>query len=50
MEKLTEKEEKEILESSPRGTWAIMLIYAMLFVLGYLYFWFGLFLPRGAVS
>lgn len=50
MEKLTEKEEKEILESPPRGTLAIMLIYAMLFVLGYLYFWFGLFLPRGAVN
>ena len=50
MKKLSEKEEKEILESRPRGTWAIMSIYAVLFVLGYLYFWFGLFLPRGSVN
>lgn len=50
MEKLSEEEEKKILESPPRGTWAIMFIYAVLFVLGYLYFWFGLFLPRGGVN
>ena len=50
MKKLSEKEEKEILESSPKGTWAILSIYAVLFILGYLYFWFGLFLPRGSVN
>ena len=50
MEKLSEEEEREILNSSPRGTRVIMVIYAVLFVLGYLYFWFGLFLPRGGVN
>ncbi|WP_029408578.1 hypothetical protein [Thiomicrorhabdus sp. Milos-T2] len=47
MDQLTDEEKKKILESSPRGTWAILAIYAVLFVAGWLYFWFGLYIPRG---
>jgi len=47
MKELTEAEKKEILESSPKGTWAMLLIYAVLFTAGWLYFWYGLYLPRG---
>jgi uncharacterized membrane protein (DUF373 family) len=49
MQQLSEEEQKKILESSPKGTWTILAIYFVLFTLGWLYFWFGLFLPRGAV-
>jgi len=31
----------------PKGTLAIVLVYALLFVLGWLFFYFGEFLPRG---
>ena len=31
----------------PRGTLAIVLIYALLFALGWLFLYFGEFLPRG---
>ena len=47
MNQLTDEEKKKILESPPRGTWAILAIYAVLFVVGWLYFWFGLYIPRG---
>lgn len=47
---LSEEERKAILESPPVGTWAILAVYMVLFVLGWLYFWFGIFVPRGLVS
>lgn len=31
----------------PRGTLAIVLVYGVLFVIGWLLFYFGEFLPRG---
>ena len=34
----------------PRGTLAIIAIYGLLFVVGWLAFFFFLFLPRGAVG
>lgn len=50
MKELSEEEQKEILESSPKGTWVIMFIYGILFTLGFLYFWFGLFVARGPIN
>lgn len=50
MEELSEEEQKKILESSPKGTWVIMFIYGIVFTLGFLYFWFGLFVARGPVN
>ena len=47
---LSEEEQKRILESHPVGTWAILAVYMVLFTLGWLYFWFGVFVPRGLVS
>lgn len=32
----------------PRGTLAIVLVYALLFAAGWLALWLGAFLPRGA--
>lgn len=47
---LSDDEKEKILNSSPKGTWIILLIYGVLFTLGWLYFWFGLFIPRGPVN
>ena len=45
-----ETSEQEIIHAPPKGTWIIMLIYGVLFTLGWLYMWFGIFVPRGSVS
>ncbi|MEC3863401.1 hypothetical protein VK792_19115 [Mesobacterium sp. TK19101] len=44
-------EAKRIIEGfSPRGTFAVLAIYAIWFALTWLYFWYGLFLPAGPVN
>lgn len=47
--RVSKAEEQEILNSSPSGTYAVLVVYAILFALLWLYFWFGLFLPAGPV-
>ena len=47
---LSEEEQKKVLESPPRGTWAILLVFGVLFTAGWLAMYFGLFLARGTVS
>lgn len=48
--KLTEEEEKQILESPPKGTWAMLLVYGILFTAAWLYMWFGVFVAHGPVN
>jgi len=44
------EEADEVIQSfSPRGTYAVLVIYAIWFALMWLYFWYGLFLPAGPV-
>ena len=43
-------DEQDLLEKPVKGTWIIMFIYGILFTLGWLYMWFGIFIPRGAVN
>jgi hypothetical protein len=50
MSSLTEEEKKKIMESPPRGTLALMLVFGVLFALAWLAMYFGRFLPHGAVS
>lgn len=50
MHQRTPEEEKRILESPPRGTYAIMLIFAAVFTLAWLLLYFGRFLAHGPVS
>ena len=38
------------MAEAPRGTWAVPAIYGILFVLTWLYFWFGLFVPAGFIN
>ncbi|MDP2578213.1 MAG: hypothetical protein Q8W48_10905 [Candidatus Palauibacterales bacterium] len=37
-------------ESHPRGTLAIVGVYGLLFVLGWLFIYFFVFVPRGALT
>lgn len=50
MQKLSKKEQKQIIESPPIGTWALMLTVGLSFVIGWLFLYYGVFLPRGAVN
>lgn len=49
MSQLTPEEKKAIAES-PKGTWAILLVYAALMTVGWLLMFFGYFLPHGTVQ
>jgi len=48
-EPLAENERQKILNSPPMGTWALMLIVGASMVLAWLFLYYGVFLPRGAV-
>ena len=50
MSDLSEEERKKILESPPVGTWALMLIVGASMVIGWLFLYFGVFLPRGILN
>lgn len=50
MSDLGPEEEKAILESPPRGTFAIIVIYAAIFIVAWLALYFGRFLAHGPVS
>ena len=50
MNQLSEEERKKILESSPVGTWALMLIVSIGMVIGWLFLYYGVFLPRGMIN
>lgn len=50
MNKISEEERKKILESSPVGTWALMLLVSGGMVLAWLFMYYGVFLPRGPIG
>jgi hypothetical protein len=50
MQDLSEEEERRILESPPRGTLALLLVFALVFMGGWLFLFLVRFLGRGAVS
>jgi hypothetical protein len=45
-----EEEKRRILETPPKGTLALTLIVAASMTLAWLFLYFGVFLPRGAVQ
>ncbi|MCF8006756.1 MAG: hypothetical protein K9K84_05050 [Methylovulum sp.] len=47
MEQLTEEERKRIIESSPVGTFALMVAVVGGMVIAWLFLYYGVFLPRG---
>ena len=50
MQPLSEEERKRILESPPVGTWALMLTVGIGMTIGWLFLYFGVFMPRGIVD
>lgn len=50
MTDLSEEEERRILESPPKGTLAVLLVYAMVFMAGWLFLFFVRFLGHGIVN
>ena len=50
MQPLSEEERKRILESPPVGTWALMLTVGIGMAIGWLFLYFGVFMPRGIVD
>ena len=50
MSQLSEEERKKILESAPVGTWVLMLTVSISMVIGWLFLYYGVFLPRGMIN
>lgn len=50
MNNLTEEERQRILQSSPVGTWALLLIVGSGMVIAWLMMYYGVFLPRGHIG
>ncbi len=50
MGELTPEEENKILESSPKGTLTLLVIFAIALMLGWSYMYFGMFLTHGPVN
>lgn len=50
MSNLSEEERQKILNSSPVGTWALMLIVSSGMVIAWLLMYYGVFLPRGHIG
>ncbi len=50
MNQLNEEERKKILESAPIGTWVLMLTVGVSMVIGWLFLYYGVFLPRGIIN
>lgn len=50
MSKVTPEEEEKILNGAPKGTYALLLAFAALFMGGWLYMFFYMFLAHGPVN
>jgi hypothetical protein len=50
MGELTPEEERKAIESAPRGTFALLLLFALLMVAGWAFMFFYRFLQHGPVS
>ncbi len=50
MNELSEEQEREIIESAPKGTLALLLAYSALVLIAWAAFYFGRFLPAGPLS
>ncbi len=50
MNELSEEQEREIIESAPKGTWALLLAYSALVLIGWAALYFGRFLAAGPIN
>ena len=47
---LSEEQEREIIESAPKGTWALLLAYSALVLIAWAALYFGRFLAAGPIN
>jgi hypothetical protein len=50
MNELSEEERQKIIHSPPIGTWALTIIVGLSMVAAWLFIYYGVFLPRGAIG
>jgi hypothetical protein len=50
MSSLSPEEQEKILHAKPKGTFALLLVFAVLFMGGFLYMYFYMFLLHGPVN
>lgn len=50
MNQLTPEEEQKILKGTPKGTFALMMVLAVLMFAGWAYMYFDMFLKHGPIS
>jgi len=50
MEPMSEEERKQVLESPPVGTFALLSVVIGGMVIAWLFLYYGVFLPRGAIN
>ena len=50
MTEVSEEERKKILEGSPIGTWVLMVTVGISMVIGWMFLYYGVFLPRGMIN
>ena len=50
MNQLNEEQEREIMESAPKGTWALLLAYSVIVFIAWAAMYFGRFLPAGPIN
>lgn len=50
MNQMDEEERRQILESSPLGTFALMAAVVGSMVIAWLFLYFGVFVPRGMIN
>lgn len=50
MARLSEDEQRRLMTAAPRGTFVLMLLVAAVFLIAWLYFYFGIYWLRGLAS
>ena len=50
MSQLSPEEEEKILNSAPRGTFALLLVFALLFTAGWLFMYLYMFMQHGPIN
>jgi uncharacterized RDD family membrane protein YckC len=50
MVELTPEEQEKAIAEAPRGTWAILVVYAITMVIAWLAMFYGFFLSHGPVN
>ncbi len=50
MNELSEAERQKIINAPPKGTWTLMLVVSLGMLIAWLFMYYEVFLPRGAIN